>query len=134
MKFATLLLLGMASLVQGKTCSEAEQDNQMNPERVIECSSNETCYDQLNNLYKNALCTDSNESCGKWKVGTTKVVEGCILTKYCDIKGTYLGSDVTYECPDGKKGDGGGGAKPGDGDGRVRESKFASLDDIAYTE
>ena len=65
------------------------------------------------------------------------VLEGCILTKYCDFKGSYDGIETTYTCPNGKKGDSGntpGGTAPAEGENEPREALLFNLNDIYGTD
>jgi hypothetical protein len=70
---------------------------------VLECSSVKTCYEWDDFRYENDNCKNTYESCGSW-VTDGRLLEGCIMSKYCSTTGTYLGDDkVEFECPDGAK-------------------------------
>ena len=61
------------------------------------------CYDTGTKSFRNELCLNKEESCGKW-TANGKLLVGCILTKYCNIKGSYVGtSDIEFTCPNGVK-------------------------------
>lgn len=70
---------------------------------MVYCSSINTCYDHDFFRYDNNNCKNTYESCGSWSTDG-KVLEGCILSKFCGTTGEYLSDDdVEFRCPDEKK-------------------------------
>lgn len=69
----------------GKKCTVVQEDESDYLERLTECSSATSCYDEG---YKNDKCNDW-ESCAS--IHADNVYEGCFLSKLCGR------SDVTYK-------------------------------------
>ena len=84
-----------------KKCTDKQQDDTTNLDRVIQCSTIAPCF--KDKKYSNDACTSKDESCGEWKKGESETLDGCILTKYCDVKANYMGTETTFTCPAGKK-------------------------------
>ena len=67
-------------------------------DRVIQCSSIDTCYNVDSNTYDKNRCR-ANESCASFANDEGVYVEGCILTKYCGITANYYKKKTSYTCP-----------------------------------
>lgn len=51
--------------------------------------------------YSDTLCP-KGEKCGAWNV-TSHWDSGCILDKYCNLNGTWEGTDVNFQCVNGEQ-------------------------------
>ena len=96
-------LLGYIRAADPPTCTEAEQNDDGNLDRVQTCSTLTKCNDADTETYLNAKC-NAEESCGNWAGLTDPDLGKCIRSDYCDVVANADGvSDVEYECPAGKK-------------------------------
>ena len=74
--------------------------NDVDGSGVVDCSSVKTCYDHNYFRYDNDNCKNTYESCGSWKTDG-KLLEGCILSKFCGKTGEYLSdNNVEFSCHD----------------------------------
>lgn len=88
-------------------CPVSKRDSTTDPSRQQDCSPGITtkCYDAVEGLYKNSLCSaHANSACGQWvqKIGGSEYYAGgCILLKYCGTVGDFKDNKGTnYRCPD----------------------------------
>lgn len=88
-------------------CPVSKRDSTTDSSRQQDCSPGITtkCYDAVEGLYKNSLCSaHANSACGQWvqKIGGSEYyANGCILQKYCGTVGDYKDNYGTnYRCPD----------------------------------
>ena len=61
----------------------------------------DSCYNFEVYKYDNEKCENPYESCGSFRKASGALLEGCILTKYCDKEGKYKNDDTYFSCPDG---------------------------------
>ena len=84
-------------------CDVYQQNDELNTDRMVECSSLTVCYDSPHNQYSDSLCP-AEEKCGVWNI-TNSWYDGCLLAQYCNLNGTFEGSDVWFRCLNGDQSD-----------------------------